>query len=65
VLVSNAGIVVVRSVEDTRVEELRRVLAVNVEGVFLGSARAKGSDPDAPRLGEFAYRPSARSEVSP
>lgn len=40
VLVNNAGIVVVRSVEDTTVEELRRVLAVNVEGVFLGCKHA-------------------------
>jgi 3(or 17)beta-hydroxysteroid dehydrogenase len=36
VLVNNAGIVVVRSIEDTTLEELRRVLAVNLEGVFLG-----------------------------
>ncbi len=36
VLVNNAGIVVARSIEDTTLEELRRVLAVNVEGVFLG-----------------------------
>jgi 3(or 17)beta-hydroxysteroid dehydrogenase len=40
VLVNNAGIVVVRSIEDTSVEELRRVLAVNVEGVFLGCKHA-------------------------
>jgi 3(or 17)beta-hydroxysteroid dehydrogenase len=40
VLVNNAGIVVVRSIEDTTVEELRRVLAVNVEGVFLGCKHA-------------------------
>jgi len=40
VLVNNAGIVVVRSVEDTSVEDLRRVLAVNVEGVFLGCKHA-------------------------
>jgi 3(or 17)beta-hydroxysteroid dehydrogenase len=40
VLVNNAGIVVARSIEDTTVEELRRVLAVNVEGVFLGCKHA-------------------------
>jgi 3(or 17)beta-hydroxysteroid dehydrogenase len=40
VLVNNAGIVVVRSIEDTSVEDLRRVLAVNVEGVFLGCKHA-------------------------
>jgi 3(or 17)beta-hydroxysteroid dehydrogenase len=40
VLVNNAGIVVVRSIEDTTVEELRRVLAVNLEGVFLGCKHA-------------------------
>ncbi len=40
VLVNNAGIVVVRSIEDTTVEQLRRVLAVNVEGVFLGCKHA-------------------------
>ncbi len=36
VLVNNAGIVVVRSVEDTTLEEWRRVMAVNLDGVFLG-----------------------------
>jgi 3(or 17)beta-hydroxysteroid dehydrogenase len=40
VLVNNAGIVVVRSIEDTTLEQLRRVLAVNVEGVFLGCKHA-------------------------
>ncbi len=40
VLVNNAGIVVVRSIEDTTLEELRRVLAVNLEGVFLGCKHA-------------------------
>ncbi len=40
VLVNNAGIVVMRSIEDTTVEELRRVLAINVEGVFLGCKHA-------------------------
>jgi 3(or 17)beta-hydroxysteroid dehydrogenase len=40
VLVNNAGIVVARSIEDTSAEELRRVLAVNVEGVFFGCKHA-------------------------
>jgi 3(or 17)beta-hydroxysteroid dehydrogenase len=40
VVVNNAGIVVVRSVEDTTLEQLRSVLAVNVEGVFLGCKHA-------------------------
>lgn len=40
VLVNNAGIVVVRSIEDTTLEQLRSVLAVNVEGVFLGCKHA-------------------------
>lgn len=40
VLVNNAGIVVVRSVEETTLEQLRSVLAVNVEGVFLGCKHA-------------------------
>ena len=40
VLVNNAGIVVARSIEDTTLEQLRSVLAVNVEGVFLGCKHA-------------------------
>jgi 3(or 17)beta-hydroxysteroid dehydrogenase len=40
VLVNNAGIVVARSIEDTSAEELRRVLTVNVEGVFFGCKHA-------------------------
>ena len=40
VLVNNAGIVVVSSIEDTTLEQLRSVLAVNVEGVFLGCKHA-------------------------
>ncbi len=35
-LVNNAGIVLVRSVVDTTLEEWRRVMAVNLDGVFLG-----------------------------
>ncbi len=40
VLVNNAGIVVASSIEDTTLEQLRSVLAVNVEGVFLGCKHA-------------------------
>lgn len=35
-LVNNAGIVVVRSVVDTTLEEWRRLMAINADGVFLG-----------------------------
>ncbi len=35
-VVNNAGIVLVRSVEETTLEEWRRVMAVNLDGVFLG-----------------------------
>jgi 3(or 17)beta-hydroxysteroid dehydrogenase len=35
-LVNNAGIVLVRSVVDTTLEEWRRVMSVNLDGVFLG-----------------------------
>jgi NAD(P)-dependent dehydrogenase (short-subunit alcohol dehydrogenase family) len=37
VLVNNAGIAPYKSIEDTSLEEWRRVMAVNVEGVFLGT----------------------------
>jgi NAD(P)-dependent dehydrogenase (short-subunit alcohol dehydrogenase family) len=40
VLVNNAGIVVVKSPEDTTLEEFRRVNAVMSEGVFLGCRAA-------------------------
>ncbi len=36
VLVNNAGIVLTRSVEETSLEDWRRVMAVNLDGVFLG-----------------------------
>ena len=36
VLVNNAGIVVARSIVDTSVEQWRRIMAINGEGVFLG-----------------------------
>lgn len=35
-LVNNAGIVIVRSIEDTSLEEWRRQMAVNLDGAFLG-----------------------------
>lgn len=37
ILVNNAGIVIPVTGEDTTLEQLRRLLAVNVEGVFLGT----------------------------
>lgn len=40
VLVNNAGIVLARTVEDTTLEEWRRIHAVNAEGVFLGCKHA-------------------------
>jgi len=36
VLVNNAGIVLARSIVDTSLEDWRRVMAVNLDGVFLG-----------------------------
>jgi 3(or 17)beta-hydroxysteroid dehydrogenase len=40
VLVNNAGISPYKSIEDTSLEEWRRVMAVNLEGVFLGTKYA-------------------------
>jgi 3(or 17)beta-hydroxysteroid dehydrogenase len=40
VLVNNAGIIVVADVEQTTVEQWRRIHAVNAEGVFLGCKHA-------------------------
>jgi len=40
VLVNNAGIILVADVESTTVEQWRRVMAVNAEGVFLGCKHA-------------------------
>jgi 3(or 17)beta-hydroxysteroid dehydrogenase len=40
VLVNNAGIIEVADIENTTVQQLRRVLAVNTEGVFLGCKHA-------------------------
>jgi 3(or 17)beta-hydroxysteroid dehydrogenase len=40
VLVNNAGIVVLATIEETSVEQWRRVQAVNAEGVFLGCKHA-------------------------
>ncbi len=36
ILVNNAGIVVIKKIEDTTMEELRRIMDVNLAGVFLG-----------------------------
>ena len=40
VLVNNAGVVVVATIEDTTIEQLRFVEAVNIEGPFLGCKHA-------------------------
>jgi len=40
VLVNNAGVMIVATIEDTTLEQLRFVLAVNVEGPFLGCQHA-------------------------
>jgi len=40
VLVNNAGIIVVATIEDTTLEQWRRIHAVNAEGVFLGCKHA-------------------------
>jgi 3(or 17)beta-hydroxysteroid dehydrogenase len=39
-LVNNAGIVIMATVEDTTIEQLRQIQAVNVEGPFLGCKHA-------------------------
>src|SRR5690242_4932804 len=36
VLVNNAGIAIAKNIEDTSLEEWRRTMAVNLDGVFLG-----------------------------
>src|SRR5919108_391660 len=40
VLVNNAGIVIRRSIEETTEDDLDRILAVNLKGVFLGTKHA-------------------------
>ena len=40
VLVNNAGVIVVATIEDTTLEQWRRIHAVNAEGVFLGCKHA-------------------------
>ena len=40
VLVNNAGIIIVVDIEDTTVEQWRKTMAVNAEGVFLGCKHA-------------------------
>ena len=43
VLVNNAGIFIAKSIEDTTLEDWRRVNSVNMEGVFLGTKYAIGA----------------------
>jgi 3(or 17)beta-hydroxysteroid dehydrogenase len=40
VLVNNAGIIIVVDIEETTVEQWRKIMAVNAEGVFLGCKHA-------------------------
>jgi len=40
VLVNNAGIIIVADIEETTVEQWRKIMAVNAEGVFLGCKHA-------------------------
>ena len=40
ILVNNAGITMSGRIEDTKLEQWRRIMAVNVDGVFLGSKHA-------------------------
>ena len=40
VLVNNAGIIIVADIEETTVEQLRKIMAVNFDGVFLGCKHA-------------------------
>ena len=42
VLVNNAGIAIAKNIEDTSLEEWRRTMAVNLDGVFLGCQHAIG-----------------------
>ncbi len=43
VLVNNAGLAVTKSLEETTLEEWRKVMAVNLEGAFLGTRAAIGA----------------------
>lgn len=40
VMVNNAGIAIAKTIEDTTLDEWRRTMAVNLDGVFLGSQHA-------------------------
>ncbi|MGE0211654.1 MAG: glucose 1-dehydrogenase [Parvibaculaceae bacterium] len=40
ILVNNAGIAIAKTIEDTTLEEWRRTMAVNLDGVFLGCQHA-------------------------
>ena len=41
-LVNNAGVVILKSIEETTIEDWRRTLGVNLDGVFLGCKHAIG-----------------------
>lgn len=43
ILVNNAGILFVRKIEETSLEEWRRLMSVNLDGVFLGTKYAIGA----------------------
>lgn len=43
VLVNNAGVIIRKGIEETSLEEWRRVMSVNMEGVFLGTKHAMGA----------------------
>jgi 3(or 17)beta-hydroxysteroid dehydrogenase len=40
ILVNNAGIMLIRDIEKTSIEEWRRLMSINLEGVFLGTKHA-------------------------
>ncbi len=43
ILVNNAGVLFARKIEDTSLEEWRRLMSVNLDGVFLGTKHAVGA----------------------
>lgn len=43
VLVNNAGVIIYKKIEDTSLDEWRRVMSVNLDGVFLGTKAAIGA----------------------
>jgi NAD(P)-dependent dehydrogenase (short-subunit alcohol dehydrogenase family) len=40
VLVNSAGIILVKNIEETTLEDWRRLMSVNLDGVFLGTKKA-------------------------